>query len=103
MTGVMTGPWLIVKSVGIAILLLYLVLVVVATWRFRGKLSRLRFGLFAPLVVGNFVGLSIPWIFEEVVLTRICFVAAHVVYLYGLAILVKAMAHQDEVLLRADS
>ncbi len=97
------GPCLIVKWVGIGTLLLYLASLVVAIWQFRGKLSRLRFGLFAPLVVGNFVGLSLPWIFEEAVVTRICFVVAHVAYLYCLAILVKAMVHQDGVLLRADS
>jgi hypothetical protein len=101
--GVMTGPCLIVKWLGIGILLLYLGSLVVAIWVSRGKVSRLRFGLVAPLVIGNFVGLSLPSIFEEVALTRICFVVAHGIYLYGLAILVRAMAHQDEGLLRAES
>ena len=101
--GVMTGPWLVVKWIGIAILLFYLALLVVAIWRYRRKLTRFRSGLFLPLVVGNFVGLSVPWIFEEVVLTRVCFVVAHAIYLYGLAVLVNALAHQDESLLKADS
>ena len=76
---------------------------VVAILRFRGKLSRLRFGLWAPIVMGNFIGLSVPLIFERVVVTRICFVVADVIYLYGLTVLVRAIAGQHQVLLKADS
>jgi hypothetical protein len=88
-TGVMTGPWLLVKWAGIAVLLCYLVLSAVVCWRRRRKSSRLPYGLIGPLIVGNVVAFSLPWIFEDVVFARICFVGAQAVYLYGLLILIK--------------
>ena len=102
--GVLTGPWLIAKWAGIAILSAYLVLLIFAIARFRGKLSQLRFALVVPLVLGNFVGLSLPWLFMNAAFTRICFVLAHASYIYGIAVLVKNFSGKHEArFLRADS
>ena len=102
MTGVMTGPWLIVKWIGIAVLMLYLVLMLVAIWRFRVKLSRMRIGFYMPMILGNFVSLSVPSIFENVIVTRSCFVVAHVIYIVGIVILVGGLVRKDqESLLKA--
>src|SRR6185437_5738727 len=84
----MTGPWLFVKWVGIVVLIGYLALSAVAIWRLRLKKSRLPSNLVWPLIVGNFVAVSLPWIFEDVIFARVCFIVAQVVYLYGLAILI---------------
>jgi hypothetical protein len=94
----MTGSWLIVKWMGITVLGLYLVLILVAIWRFRAKALRLRSGLYLPVIVGNFIWLSVPSIFENVAVTRMCFVVAHAIYLGGIAILVKGLAQKDEEL-----
>jgi hypothetical protein len=97
----MTGSWLIVKWIGIAILGCYLVLLVVALWRFRGKLPR---NSFVPIMISNFVALSIPSIFESAVLTRVCFVLAHTVCIIGIAVLTRQLMRKNrEGLLRADS
>ena len=103
MTGVMTGPWLIAKWVGIAVLAVYLVLILVAIWRFRTKLSRMRSGFYMPMIIGNFVSLSVPAIFENVVVSRFCFVVANVIYIVGILILVGGLARKDqESLLKAE-
>ena len=99
----MTGSWLIVKWVGIAILTLYLVLLLVVIWRFRSKFSRLRSVLYLPQVLGNFVALSVPWIFENLILVRVCFVVAQVIYIGGIVILVRGLIQTDHGwLLRAE-
>ncbi len=102
-TAVMTGRWLVVKWVGVAISLIYVVLAVEWILRFRWKSPRQRFGSLWPMTAGTFVGLVGPWIFERVLLTRICFVVASAIFLYGVVILVRAIARQDKGLLRADS
>jgi hypothetical protein len=91
----MTGSWLIVKWAGMTVLALYLVLLLVAVWQFRGMLSRLPVKVVLPIVVGNFVGLSVPSVFESIAVTRVCFVVAHLIYVYGIAILAKQLAHTD--------
>jgi hypothetical protein len=48
----MTGPWLMVKWVGISIDAAYLLTLLVVFGRFRRDLSRLRGGLILPVVVG---------------------------------------------------
>jgi hypothetical protein len=83
---------------GITVLGLYLVLILVAIWRFRAKALRLRSGLYLPVIIGNFVGLSLPSIFESVAVTRVCFVVAHAIYLGGVVILVKGLAQKDQEL-----
>jgi hypothetical protein len=100
--GVMTGPWLIVKWMGIAVLVSYMALLLLAIWKVRGRFGRLRFGLFVPLVLGEFIGLSLPGIFEKAAVTRMCFVVAHLIYLLGMVILVKAIVRDGGTGLRAD-
>ncbi len=90
----MTGPWLIVKWAGITILSCYLALIVVVFWRFWGKVSQLRPGLAWPIVLGNFVGQSLPWIFDNVVFARVCFVAASAIYSYGIAVLLRGLTQE---------
>jgi hypothetical protein len=97
----MTGSWLIVKWVGIAILTFYLVLLLVAISRFRARSLRLRSGLYLPMILGNFVSLSVPSIFENAAVTRVCFIVAHAIYVAGIVILVKGLAQEDGALLRA--
>jgi hypothetical protein len=100
----MTGPWLIVKWAGIGILSFYVVLIVFAIVRFRDRLSRMRSTLFVPIILGNFVWLTLPWLFMEAEVTRICFVAAQAIFVYGVAVLVKNLAQKDQAVpLRADS
>jgi prepilin signal peptidase PulO-like enzyme (type II secretory pathway) len=100
----MTGSWLIVKWAGMAVLALYLVLLLVAVWQFRGMLSRLPVKIVVPIVLGNFIGLSLPSIIESVAVTRVCFVVAHIIYVYGIAILTQQLAQKSrEGLLKADS
>jgi len=102
--GAMTGPWLMVKWAGIGILLLYVVLIVLAIVRFRDKLSRMRSALFVPIVLGNFVSLTLPWLFVKAEATRICFVTAQAILVYGIAVLVRNLAHKDQAgPLKADS
>ena len=88
----MTGSWLIVKWVGLAVLALYLVLLLIVLWRVRGKLAELRGGLFLwPILVGNFVGISVPWLYENVAFKRGCFVVASAIYACGIGILVRGL------------
>jgi len=91
-----TDSWLIVKWVGIAVLAFYLVLVLAATWRFRGKLSRLRSELLLPMILGNFISLTVPSIFENVVVTRVCFIVAHTIYIGGIVILLRSFARKNQ-------
>jgi hypothetical protein len=87
--GVMTGPWFIVKWTGIAVLLCYLALFVVVVRRRRRESPRVAPSAVMPLIVGNFIALCLPWIFESASFTRVCYIAEQAIYLYGLAILVK--------------
>ena len=96
----MTGPWLIVKWAGIGILLSYLTLLIFAILRFRSRLIRMRFA-FAPIVLGNFVSLSLPWIFMKAEITRICFVLAQVVFIYGMVVLLKRLARNEAATLES--
>ncbi len=98
----MTGSWLIVKWVGITVLALYLVLILVTIWRFRDKLSRLGSELYLPMILGNFVSLTVPSVFENVAVTRVCFIIAHAIYGGGIVILVRGLAQNDEVLLKTE-
>ena len=93
---VMTGPWLIVKWAGVAIALVYVVLAVEWILRFRSKSPRQRLRSLWPMTAGSFVGLGLPWVFESTLLTRICFVVASAIFLYGVAILARAIAREDE-------
>ncbi len=97
----MTGSWLIVKWAGIGILVLYLVLILMAIWRFRAKLSRLRSEVYWPMILGNFISLSAPTILENVAVTRMCFVVGHAIFVVGIVILLRGFV-TDEGLLRAD-
>jgi hypothetical protein len=99
----MTGSWLILKWVGVAVLALYLVLILVAVWRYRAQLSRLRSELYLPMILGNFVSLSVPSVFESVAVTRVCFIVAHLIYAGGIVILLRGLAQKDEVLLKTES
>jgi hypothetical protein len=92
----MTGSWLIVKWVGITITAFYLLLILIVFVRFRAKLSQLRTGMSLPLVIGNFVGFVLPGIFEEVVFTRICFIVTQVIYMCGIAVLVKGLSQEGQ-------
>jgi hypothetical protein len=96
----MTGSWLIVKLVGIAVLCVYLVLMLVAIYRFRTKLTGLQSAVYLPLIFGNFIGLCVPSVFENVAVTRVCFVVAHAIYLVGILILVRGLAQKDQILLK---
>jgi hypothetical protein len=87
----MTGSWLIVKWLGLAVLALYLVLLTVVFWRFRGKLEGLRGSSFWPMWVGLFVGIDGPWLYENVAFNRACFVVASAVYVCGIALLVRGL------------
>jgi len=93
-----------VKWVGIAIAAAYLLTLVVAVIRFRRDLSRLRGGSILPAVLGVFISVSVPSIFEDVAVTRICFVAATTIYIGGIAILLRGLIQKNhEGLLKADS
>jgi hypothetical protein len=102
--GVMTGPWLIVKWAGVGVLLFYLLLLIHAMRRYRDRLSGMRAALFMPIVIGNFVSLTLPWIFMKAEVTRICFVVAQAIFMYGITVLVRKLTQRDQTgLLRADS
>ena len=92
----MTGSWLIVKWAGMAVLAFYLVLILAAIWRFRGKLARLRSELILPMILGNFISLTVPSIFEDVVVTRVCFVVAHTIYIGGIVILLRSFGRKNQ-------
>jgi len=91
----MTGSWLIVKWVGISITAGYLVLLLVVVMRFRRDLSRLRGGLILPAVLGVFISVSVPSIFEDVMIARICFVATCVLYIGGIVTLMRGLIQED--------
>ena len=98
-----TGSWLIVKWLGLLILLTYVVLLLIALWQFRERWSRKRAWLVVPLILGSFLSLSVPSIFESVTFSRVCFVVAQVIYVVGIGALVSELARKDqEGLLRAD-
>jgi hypothetical protein len=94
--GATTGTWFIVKWVGIAIFALYLVLIAVTILRFRRRLSRLRNGFYLPIIIGNFVWLGLPLIFENVIVTRVCFVVAQALYIGGIAILMRCLVQKGQ-------
>ncbi len=101
--GVMTGPWLIVKWIGIAVLLSYTALLVVAIRRFRDRLTRMRSSLSWPIVIGNFISLTLPWLFMKAEVTRTCFVVAQGFFIYGIVVLLKNFAPKDQTgVLKAD-
>jgi hypothetical protein len=100
----MTGPWLMVKWVGISINAAYVLILLVVVRRFSRELSRLRGGLILPVVLGVFISVTVPSIFEDVVVTRICFIAAAFIYIGGIAILLRGLVQKNhESLLKADS
>ena len=97
MLGATTGTWFIVKWVGIAILALYSMLIGVAIWRFRSRLSRRRWReLSLAVTLGNFVSFGLPLVFENVTVTRVCLVTAQAIYFGGIVILVRALARADQ-------
>jgi hypothetical protein len=96
MTSAMTGSWLIVKWVGIAVTASYFALLLVVFWRFRRRSSRLRAGVILPVVVVNFIDMGVADIFQSVSVTRACFVTASVIYLYGLAILARGLGQEGQ-------
>ncbi|MGA8154119.1 MAG: hypothetical protein WB952_24430 [Terriglobales bacterium] len=91
----MTGSWLIVKWMGISIAAVYLMLLLVVYMRFRRDLSRLRSGLILPAVLGVFISVSVPSIFEDVVITRVCFVVACAIYIGGIVILLRGLIQEN--------
>ena len=91
----MTGSWLIVKWIGISVAVAYLVLLVVVYVRFRDDLSRLRRWLILPGVLGVFVLDTVPSVFEDVTVTRICFIAASVIFAGGAAVLLRGLYQED--------
>ena len=97
----MTGSWLILKGVGTGIVVSYLVLLLVVFWQLRRELSRLRFRWVAPIVVGNFVALTLPWIFDSVPAQRACLIVADAIFLGGIAVLVRDLARHDVTAVRA--
>ena len=100
----MTGPWLMVKWAGVSIDAAYVVTLLVVFRRFSRDLSRLRGGLILPAVLGAFISITVPSIFENVVVTRICFIAATIIYIGGIAILLRGLVQKNhESLLKADS
>jgi len=97
MISAMTGSWLIVKWIGIAVGMGYMALLVVVLLRFRGRLSQLRPTLILPVVIGSFVGEAVPNLFfENVPVRRACFVAASVIYVYGLATLARGLSQKGQ-------
>ena len=97
----MTDSWLIVKCAGMGVQASYLVLLLAVVWQFRRELARIRFRWVAPIIVGNFVALSVPWIFESVAVWRACSIVAPAIYLCGMAILVRDLARGDVAVTRA--
>ena len=95
---------MIVKWVGISIAAVYLLLMVLVATRFRRDLSRLRHGLILPAVLGVFISVSVPSIFEDVMVARICFIAAVGIYIAGIGILLRGLVQKNhQGLLKADS
>ena len=95
--------WLIVKWVGISIAAAYLVLLVIVLLRFRRELSRLRGWLILPAVLGVFISEGVPLVFEDVMITRICFIAAGFIYIGGIATLLRGLAQRNhKSLLKAE-
>ena len=90
----MTGPWMTVKWLGISIAAIYLVLLLIVIVRFRRDMSRLHHG-FWPAVLGPFVSVSIPSIFEDVTVARFCFVVTTAIYVGGIAILLRSLAQTN--------
>jgi hypothetical protein len=88
---VMTGPWLIVKWAGVGVLSIYVVLLIVAIRRFGSRLPGMR-SVAVPIVLGNFVSFGLPWIFMKAEVTRICFILAQAIFMYGIAVLVRNLA-----------
>jgi hypothetical protein len=54
------------------------------------------------MILGNFVSLTVPSVFENVAVTRVCFIVAHAIYVGGIVILVRGLAQNDEVLLKTE-
>jgi len=99
-----TGSWLLVKWMGIAVSAAYLALISFVLIRFYRDISRLRAGLILPIILGNFVWISLPSIFENVVFTRVCFVVAHLVFIGGIIVLVRGLVQENhQSLLKAES
>jgi hypothetical protein len=99
----LADSWHILKWLGIAVVASYSVLMLVTAWRFRTKLSRLRGEVYWPMILGNFIWLDVPSVFENVVITRVCFVVAHTMFVGGIVILLRGIARQNqERLLKAD-
>jgi len=97
----MADSWLILKCAGMGVQASYLVLLLAVFWQFRRQLARMRFRWVAPIIVGNFVALSVPWIFESVAVSRACFIVAQAIYLCGMAILVTDLTRGDVTVTRA--
>ena len=91
----MTGSWLIVKWAGISITATYLLLMVFVLIRFRHDLLRLRHGSILPLVFGVFISVSVPSIFDDVMVARTCFIAAVVIYIGGIGILLRGLIQKN--------
>ena len=85
-----------VKWVGVSIDAAYLLTLLVVLSRFSRDLSRLRGGLILPAVLGVFISVTVPSIFEAVVVTRICFIAATIIYLGGTAILLRGLVQKNQ-------
>jgi len=99
----MTGSWLVVKWAGISVAATYIVLFLVVFVRFRRDLSRLRGSLIMPALLAVSISASVPSVFETVMMARVCFVAASVLYAGGIAVLVRGLVQRDHrSLLRAE-
>jgi hypothetical protein len=100
----MTGSWLLAKWIGLVVIAVYATLTLFVLIRFRRDFSRLRPGLILPIIVGNFVSISLPMIFENVVFTRVCFVFAQLIFIGGIVVLVRGLVQENHrSLLKADS
>ena len=93
----MTSSWQVVEGIGIGVQVSYLVLLFAALWQSRRNLRRMRFRWVTPIVIGNFVALSVPWVFESVVVSRACFISALIIYLGGMALVARDLARRDAV------
>jgi len=91
----MTGSWLIVKWAVMAVFAAYALLVVVTNRRLYGSFWRIRFG-YMPVVLGNFVTLSVPGIFENAIATRLCFIVAGIVYILGIVTVFRKLSGQAQ-------
>ena len=99
----MTGSWLIAKWIGISIAVAYWVLVVIVYVRFRNDLSRLRRWLILPAVLGGFVLNAVPSVFEDVTVTRICFIAGSGIFAGGTAVLLRGLYQEGHKALFRES